>query len=143
MIEKSKPATIYPYTYPDPYNLKVTDIDGTEIGSKNRINKFVGNNYNLILKDINGSQAGSKKKGIVTQRQTNPLNPTYVLPGQVELGKNNNPYGNTLSKTPILEVIKEEPMVPRIDSSKKTVQSNKENYDNVLGFNNQIYQEER
>jgi hypothetical protein len=144
MIEKSKPATVYPYTYPDPYNLKVTDIEGTQIGSKNRINKFIGNNYNLAITDIHGTRAGSKKKGIVTHRQTNPLDPSYILPGQVELGKNNNPYGHTLhaTKTPPMEVIKEEVM-PRLDSSKKSVQSNKENYDQVLGFNNKIYYEEK
>jgi hypothetical protein len=143
MIEKSKPATIYPFKYPDPYNLKVTDIDGTQIGSKNRINKFVGNDYNLILRDINGTQTGSRKKGIVTQRNTNPLDPSYLLPGQVELGKNNNPYGNTLhSKSPTLEPIKEEP-IARIDSSKKSVHSNKENCDHILGFNNQMYIEEK
>jgi hypothetical protein len=143
MIDKSKPATIYPYNYPDPYNLKVNDIDGTQIGSTNKINKFIGNDYNLNLRDINGTKAGSKKKGIMTPRQTNPLDPSYVLLGHIELGRNNNPFGATLHfKTQIIENINEEP-VSRKDSNKKSVHSNKDNYDHVLGFNNQMYYEEK
>jgi hypothetical protein len=80
-------------------NLKVVDIDGTQIGSKNRINKFVGQNFNLVLDDIRGTNAGSKLKGISTLRNLNPLTPDYVFPGQVELGKDNNPYGKTLHMT--------------------------------------------
>jgi hypothetical protein len=95
-IEGSKPVTFSQYNYPDPYNLKVLDIDGTQAGTKNRINKFTAQNYNLITKDIRGALSGSLKKGITTERQTNPLTPNYALPGQIELAKNNNPYGTTL-----------------------------------------------
>lgn len=101
MIEHSKPETIYPYNYPYPYNLKVDDIDGCQVGSKNRINKFQSQfEYNLNTKDIPGALAGSLKKGIVTERNTNPINPKYRYIGGVELGNKfeNDPYGKNVSK---------------------------------------------
>ena len=66
-------------------NLKLDDIKGTNIGSKNRINKFNGNNYGLTTQDIKGCNVGSLKKGIVTERCTNPLMPKYQFPGEKEL----------------------------------------------------------
>jgi hypothetical protein len=101
MIEHSKPETIYPYNYPYPYNLKVDDIDGCQVGSKNRINKFQSQfEYNLNTKDIPGALAGSLKKGIVTERNTNPINPKYKYIGGVELGNKfeNDPYGKSSQK---------------------------------------------
>lgn len=53
-------------------------------------------NQNLILSDIEGAKTGSLKKGIISNRTTNPLNPTYIQPGNLELEKNNNPYGDSL-----------------------------------------------
>ena len=84
-IEKSKPMTQYPYFYQPSLNLKLNDIKGTNIGSKNRINKFTGNNYELTTQDIPGCCVGSLKKGIVTKRCTNPLNPNYQFLGEKEL----------------------------------------------------------
>ena len=84
-IEKNKPMTQYPYFYQPSLNLKLNDIKGTNIGSKNRINKFTGNNYELTTKDIPGCYVGSLKKGIVTKRCTNPLNPNYQFLGAKEL----------------------------------------------------------
>ena len=84
-IEKNKPVTQYPYFYQPSLNLKLNDIKGTNIGSKNRINKFKGNNYELITQDIPGCCVGSLKKGIVTKRCTNPLNPDYQFLGAKEL----------------------------------------------------------
>ena len=84
-IEKSKPMTQYPYFYQPSLNLKLNDIKGTNIGSKNRINKFTGNNYELTTQDIPGCWVGSLKKGIVTKRCTNPLNPNYQFLGEKEL----------------------------------------------------------
>ena len=84
-IEKSKPQTQYPYFYQPSLNLKLDDIKGANIGSKNRINKFTGNNYELTTKDIKGCKAGSLKKGIVTKRCTNPLNPNYQYLGEKQL----------------------------------------------------------
>jgi hypothetical protein len=84
-IEKSKPMTQYPYFYQPSLNLKLNDIKGSNIGSKNRINKFTGNNYELTTQDIPGCCVGSLKKGIVTKRCTNPLNPDYQFLGAKEL----------------------------------------------------------
>ena len=84
-IEKSKPMTQYPYFYKPALNLKVNDIKGTNIGSKNKINKFNGNNYELTTHDIEGCCVGSLKKGIVTKRCTNPLMPAYQFLGEKEL----------------------------------------------------------
>ena len=39
-IDKSKPQTVYPYKYPEPFALRVNDIKGAQAGSKNRINQF-------------------------------------------------------------------------------------------------------
>lgn len=95
-IEGNKSVTFNPFIYADPKNMKLIDIDGTQVGSKNKINKFTGQNYNLQLGDIRGANSGSLKKGIETVRNTNPLNPKYINPGEVELAKNQNPFGNTL-----------------------------------------------
>lgn len=95
-IEGSKPVTYPPIVYADPFNLKTTDIGGAQIGSKNKFNRFTSPNFNLILGDIEGAKSGSLKKGIVSGRLTNPLDPKYNMPGDKELGKENNPYGNTL-----------------------------------------------
>ena len=84
-IEKNKPMTQYPYFYQPSFNLKLNDIKGTNIGSKNRINKFKGNNFELTTQDIPGCCVGSLKKGIVTKRCTNPLNPDYQFLGAKEL----------------------------------------------------------
>ena len=83
-IEKSKPQTNYPFFYQPILNLKLDDIQGTNVGSKNKITKFNGNNYELITHDIKGCNVGSLKKGIVTQRCTNPLAPEYQYLGARE-----------------------------------------------------------
>ena len=96
-IEGSKPVTYPPITYADPFNLKTNDIGGAQIGSKNKFNKYSSMNHNLILSDIEGAKSNSLKKGIFSQRMTNPLDPLYNLPGNTEMiGQNNNPYGNSL-----------------------------------------------
>ena len=96
-IEKSKPMTQYPYFYKPSLNLKVNDIKGTNIGSKNKINKFNGNNYELTTHDIDGCCVGSLKKGIVTKRCTNPLMPDYQFLGEKELS--GAKYGEYSKKT--------------------------------------------
>lgn len=95
-IDGSKPVTYPPFVYADPFNLKTSDIGGAQIGSKNKFNRFTSSNFNLVLGDIEGAKSGSLKKGIVSERQTNPLDPKYAMPGDKELGKDINPYGNTL-----------------------------------------------
>ena len=95
-IEGNKPVTYPPIIYPEPYNLRTEDIEGCQVGTKYKINKFNGLNYNLTSDDIKGTKAGSLKKGIATERNTNPVDPIYKLPGDKELANNNNPYGTTL-----------------------------------------------
>ena len=84
-IEYSKPHTQYPFFYQPALNMKLDDIKGTNIGSKNKINKFNGNNFNLTTQDIKGCNVGSLKKGIVTKRCTNPLMPKYQFLGSKEI----------------------------------------------------------
>ena len=84
-IEKSKPGTYYPYLYEPSFVNKNNDIWGTNTGSKNFINKFNGKNFEIYNFDIEKSEPGSLKKGIVTNRCTNPLMPNYQLPGEKEL----------------------------------------------------------
>lgn len=95
-IKGSKPLTFLPMVYPDPFNLKTSDVPGAQLGSKNKFNKFSSLNHNLILSDIENAHSGSLKKGIKTDRETNPLDPCYTLPGHLEAPQNQNPYGNTL-----------------------------------------------
>ena len=42
--------------------------------------------------DIEGAKSGSLKKGPTTNRISNPLDPSYDIPGHKELG-DSNPYG--------------------------------------------------
>ena len=96
MIEKSKPQTNYPFVYSDTLNLKTSDIDGSQFGSKNVINKYNSVNSGLLINDVLGAQTSSLKRGIVTVRKTNPLVPNYILPGSKEVTlSDNNPYGKT------------------------------------------------
>lgn len=85
-----------------PFNLRTDDIAGSQAGTKNRINKFTSPyDLNLNLRDIKGADASSLKKGIVTSRSTNPLNPRYNYIGAKELvGKDFNPYGKSLYQEP-------------------------------------------
>jgi len=63
-------------------NLTTFDIDGTQIGSKNKYNKLTSNNFNLNVTDIDKTKTGSYQRGIVSLRNTSPLDPIYVLPGK-------------------------------------------------------------
>lgn len=56
---------------------------------------FTGMNFNITTKDIPPALPNSLKRGIVTNRQVNPLNPDYQYLGARELkGANCNPFGN-------------------------------------------------
>jgi hypothetical protein len=95
--------------------MKILDIDGTNVGSKNRINIFNSCNYNLTNSDIFASGPSSLKRGISTQRNINPLEPKYFMPGHKEVNSDNNPYGSTLhSKKPIIKI-----KVPNTTETKK------------------------
>lgn len=169
-IEKSKPQTVYPYVYGKPFNLETKDIDGSDVGSKNRINKFKSNDYNLGTKDIGGAQAGTHRKGITTERSVNPLNPDYKMPGYKELGVDYNPYGELKkqeNRTERIKSVNKGEIQNKNDANKvkdepnndKIVESNKINNaktiskeiktiniplkeNQVIGFNNQVYDEE-
>lgn len=98
-IEGSKPQSLYPFIHKDPKNLKVSDILGAQSGTRNKINRFNSMNFNLMLSDLKKSHAGSLKKCIVTKRQTNPLVPEYINPGDSEIFNNdNNPFGEGCKK---------------------------------------------
>ena len=95
-IEKNRPLVGSSYMYKVPLNLKVDDIEGSNIGSKNKYMKFKGNNYCYNITDIVGAQSGTLLKGISTKRMTNPLWPKYKYLGEEELKGyyENNPYNN-------------------------------------------------
>ena len=95
-IEGNKPKVGNQYMYKVPLNLKVDDIEGTNIGSKNKYKKFKGNNYCYNINDIVWTQSGTLLKGISTKRNTNPLWPKYKYLGAEELKGQyvNNPYNN-------------------------------------------------
>jgi hypothetical protein len=95
-IEKSKPQTGYKYIFRVPFNLKVDDIEGSNIGSKNKIKNFKSKNFCYDISDIKGSKSGTLLKGIFTKRKTNPLCPKYKYLGNEELkgSYDNNPFGN-------------------------------------------------
>ena len=95
-IEKNRPLVGSSYMYKVPFNLKIDDIEGTNIGSKNKFKKFQGNNYCYNINDIPGAQSGTLLKGISTKRMTNPLRPKYKYLGEEELKGyyENNPYNN-------------------------------------------------
>jgi hypothetical protein len=95
-IEKNRPLVGSKYMYKVPLNLKLDDIEGSNIGSKNKYKKFTSNNSCYDISDIVGTQTGSLLKGISTKRRTNPLWPKYKYLGAEELKgcHANNPFNN-------------------------------------------------
>jgi hypothetical protein len=129
-IEKSKPQTQYPFFYQPALNLKLDDIKGTNIGSKNKINKFNGNNYELTTQDIKGCNVGSLKKGIVTQRCTNPLMPNYQFPGAKEL--QGSKFGEYSKKQRAKSVVTN---TKNINSNNKNIDINNQNKEEAKNEN--------
>ena len=129
-IEKSKPQTQYPFFYQPALNLKLDDIKGTNIGSKNKINKFNGNNYELTTQDIKGCNVGSLKKGIVTQRCTNPLMPNYQFPGAKEL--QGSKFGEYSKKQRAKSVVTNS---KNINSNNKNIDINNQNKEEAKNEN--------
>ena len=77
--------------------------------------RYEGNTYYLKTKDICGAQGDTLIRGIITKRQTNPLNPKYKYLDHSEIqDKNNNKYlkefndnnNNKNNKNKILSKIK-------------------------------------
>ena len=126
-IEKNKPMTQYPYFYQPSLNLKLNDIKGSNIGSKNRINKFRGNDYELTTQDIPGCCVGSLKKGIVTKRCTNPLTPDYQFLGAKELA--GSKFGEYSKK----QTVKSTPKVktPPLKEEAKNLENNNNSNNNI------------
>lgn len=73
--------------------LQTNDIEGAQTGTKglgvfahHQRKNFKETNK---LNDIAGSTVGSLRKGVLTNRSSNPLAPDYAMPGSTEYGENN------------------------------------------------------
>ena len=123
-IEKSKPHTGYQYKFKIPFNLKVDDIEGSNIGSKNKIKKFISKNFCYDISDIKGAKSGTLLKGIYTERKTNPLCPKYKYPGNEELKGyyDNNPYNNF---SPTISISRSKSMTNNIKNNEDNKIKNK------------------
>ena len=67
-------------------NLNINDIYGTAPGSLNHYANFrYDNKQRFDTRDIEGASADTKKRGIITNRCTNPLQPNYKYLGNNEL----------------------------------------------------------
>lgn len=62
MIEGNKPSVYSKYVNPDPFNLNNRDIEGSQAGTLNRMNKFCSEDYNLRVDDIE-----TKKKTFISK----------------------------------------------------------------------------
>ena len=104
--------------------MKVDDIEGSKVGSKNRINKFQSAyDTNLNVHDVPGAIVGSLKKGIVTQRNTNPINPNYKYIGDSDIGPTNinNPYGRKEQTDAASEIANNKEKIEEPTSSKNQI----------------------
>lgn len=95
-IEGSKPKPAYIRRGSASMNLDVSDIDGTNAGSKG-LRVFKPNNRREFretnrIGDIDGTKVGTLLKAPITNRIVDPLNPSYQLLGATELGENYNAY---------------------------------------------------
>lgn len=75
--------------------LQIADIPGTAVGSR-RVGNFHNKERSHFrqtndIKEIEGAQVGTLKRGVSTQRRTDPLNPKYNLPGATQ---DEGPYAN-------------------------------------------------
>ena len=122
-VKNSKSNSKYPYYYKPSYNLKNDDIKGTNTDSINHIKKFRGKNFNLCVSDIPKTNAGSLKKGIITTRCINPLNPIYQYLGEKEEKERNNNIIGLKKKCDIM------PLISDINIKKES-ENNKENNNN-------------
>ena len=133
-IEGNKPLVGSKYMYKTPFNLKVDDIEGSNIGSKNKYKKFMGKNFCYDISDIIGAKSGSLLKGISTKRMTNPLRPKYKYLGAEELKGyySNNPYNNYNSLSSLNRsrsfnnnLKRDKNNLDSIDNENKTLDANK------------------
>ena len=135
-IEKNRPLVGSSYMYKVPLNLKVDDIEGSNIGSKNKYKKFQGNNYCYNTYDIQGAQSGTLLKGISTKRMTNPLWPKYKYLGEEELKGYyaNNPYNNYNT---ISSFNKSKSTSNKISKGNKKEENNNNKSENIVEIINQ------
>ena len=73
--------------------LQTGDIEGAQPGTKG-LGVFAHHQRKTIkstnkIDDIAGSTVGSLRKGVLTNRTSNPLVPDYAMPGSTEYGENN------------------------------------------------------
>ena len=76
------PKVLYPYINNKNFNLNTLDIPGSQSDTKSYLSKLelkYGKKLKYIKDDIIGSHPGSLIKGIKTNRNTNPLDPSYPL----------------------------------------------------------------
>ena len=93
-IDKSIPKQIFPNINKESYCLKLNDIEGSNSGSLNKINKFQGNDFNLIIDDIKGTKSGSLKSGIFRKNNLNPLAPKYTYLSKDNFFEKKNTHRN-------------------------------------------------
>ena len=92
-IDGNAPLVYGKYLYKNPFNLNNKDIEGSNTGSKYPIYKYKGNTYYLKTKDIYGAQGDTLIRGIITNRNINPITPKYQYLGSSEIPNcENNPY---------------------------------------------------
>ena len=76
------------------------DIKGAAAGTKRAGNFHSRERKDFIdtnnISEVPGAQVGTLKRGVSTTRSTNPLSPTYQIPGATDLGQLyvNDPYAN-------------------------------------------------
>ena len=85
---------IFPNLNKESYYLKLNDIEGSNSGSLNKINKFQGNDFNLIIDDIKGTKSGSLKSGIFRKNNLNPLAPKYTYLSKDNFFEKKNTHRN-------------------------------------------------
>ena len=99
-IEGNYPSIYSKYLYKIPFNLNNRDIEGSNVGSKNRILKFNGSNNSYNTLNIRSAQGGTVARGIITNRHINPIAPKYKYLGHSEISSiDNNPYNTGYNST--------------------------------------------
>jgi hypothetical protein len=93
-VEGSKPNAFSRYhTEQFGYNLRTDDIEGAQTGTKGDLQLFKlkhGRPLRYSAEDIVGAKSDTLKKGMVTNRCTNPVDPRYRMLGGEELKEEGN-----------------------------------------------------
>ena len=130
-IDGNAPLVYGKYLYKNPFNLNNKDIEGSNTGSKYPIYKFKGNTYYLKTKDIYGAQGDTLIRGIITNRNINPITPKYQYLGSSEIPNNdNNPYFTKYEEKKKDEIKNEEKTKDKIIRKIKIIDENNNNNSN-------------